>query len=379
MPSLHQFVAGFQPRAMRSATRRACCATCSATWGFASEIYCERRRVLPELRKDTRDIETARGDRARATSPCSTSPSARRSTRPSRPEVPQGHPLPQHHARPSSSAGSTRRSRTTCATGRQQVLRAGRLRRGRDGGQPLQRAGTGAHGLPRRAGAAHEARPHALVGPVEPAACVSRYADGKLNVLFVGRCAPNKRIEDLLFALLLRAALPRPRVAPDPCRLARRPGALPRPAARQVRTSCAATTWSSRARFRQDQLRATTRWPSVFLCMSEHEGFCIPLIEAMAHNVPVLAHAAAAVPETLDGAGMLFRGQGLRRRGRHGPPAWRATPRCARRCCKGPDRSASPATRGRTWPHRCAPTWRRYAERMTYPQRVGRSLRLSRA
>jgi glycosyltransferase involved in cell wall biosynthesis len=40
--------------------------------------------------------------------------------------------------------------------------------------------------------------------------------------------------------------------------------------------------------------------------MSEHEGFCIPLIEAMVHRVPVLACAAAAVPETLAGAGVLF-------------------------------------------------------------------------
>jgi glycosyltransferase involved in cell wall biosynthesis len=41
--------------------------------------------------------------------------------------------------------------------------------------------------------------------------------------------------------------------------------------------------------------------------MSEHEGFCIPVLEAMAHRVPVLAFAAAAVPETMDGAGVLFR------------------------------------------------------------------------
>jgi glycosyltransferase involved in cell wall biosynthesis len=41
--------------------------------------------------------------------------------------------------------------------------------------------------------------------------------------------------------------------------------------------------------------------------MSEHEGFCIPLLEACAHGVPALAYAAAAVPETLDGAGILFR------------------------------------------------------------------------
>jgi glycosyltransferase involved in cell wall biosynthesis len=44
----------------------------------------------------------------------------------------------------------------------------------------------------------------------------------------------------------------------------------------------------------------------VFVCLSEHEGFCVPLLEAMHHRVPVVAYAAAAVPETLGGAGVLL-------------------------------------------------------------------------
>ena len=39
--------------------------------------------------------------------------------------------------------------------------------------------------------------------------------------------------------------------------------------------------------------------------MSEHEGFCAPLVEALARGVPVVARRAAAVPETLGGAGLL--------------------------------------------------------------------------
>ena len=42
-----------------------------------------------------------------------------------------------------------------------------------------------------------------------------------------------------------------------------------------------------------------------YLCMSEHEGFCAPLVEALARGVPVVARRAAAVPETLGGAGVL--------------------------------------------------------------------------
>ncbi len=44
----------------------------------------------------------------------------------------------------------------------------------------------------------------------------------------------------------------------------------------------------------------------VLLCMSEHEGFCVPLLEAMSHRLPVLAYSYAAVPETLGDSGLLF-------------------------------------------------------------------------
>ena len=44
----------------------------------------------------------------------------------------------------------------------------------------------------------------------------------------------------------------------------------------------------------------------LFLCASEHEGFCVPLVEAFYKLVPVLAYAATAVPATMDGAGVLY-------------------------------------------------------------------------
>nr|WP_246052298.1 glycosyltransferase family 4 protein [Leptospira idonii] len=46
---------------------------------------------------------------------------------------------------------------------------------------------------------------------------------------------------------------------------------------------------------------------SYFLSMSEHEGFCVPLLEAMLFQLPVIAFDAGAVAETMDGAGVLFR------------------------------------------------------------------------
>ena len=44
----------------------------------------------------------------------------------------------------------------------------------------------------------------------------------------------------------------------------------------------------------------------VYISLSEHEGFCVPLLEAMAADVPVLAYASTAVPDTLGGAGVQF-------------------------------------------------------------------------
>ena len=44
----------------------------------------------------------------------------------------------------------------------------------------------------------------------------------------------------------------------------------------------------------------------VFVVCSEHEGFCVPLLEAMHHRIPIVAYAAAAVPETLDDAGLVL-------------------------------------------------------------------------
>jgi L-malate glycosyltransferase len=54
------------------------------------------------------------------------------------------------------------------------------------------------------------------------------------------------------------------------------------------------------------ELAVYYRRAAVYVSLSEHEGFCAPLLEAMAADVPVLAYAAAAVPETLGGAGVQF-------------------------------------------------------------------------
>ena len=56
-----------------------------------------------------------------------------------------------------------------------------------------------------------------------------------------------------------------------------------------------------------DELIAQYNKADLFLCMSEHEGFCIPIIEAMYCGIPVIAFDSSAVPETVGNAGVLFK------------------------------------------------------------------------
>jgi glycosyltransferase involved in cell wall biosynthesis len=131
--------------------------------------------------------------------------------------------------------------------------------------------------------------------------------DGLTNILFVGRLAPNKKIEDHIrlaehykryvdahyrfifvgrqdvaprYYTAIRALIAEYRMLPERFLF---PGAV----------SVA-------------ELATYYRNAHAYVSLSEHEGFCVPLVEAMTMDVPVLAYAAAAVPETLGGAGVSF-------------------------------------------------------------------------
>lgn len=143
-------------------------------------------------------------------------------------------------------------------------------------------------------------------GPARPA--LERIlSDGLINILFVGRIVPNKKIEDHIrlaevykryvdayyrFIFVgrydgvpryydqIRALVDQYQMLPDRFWFT---GPVP-----------------------DEDLSTFYRWADVYVSLSEHEGFCVPLVEAMAADVPVVAYAAGAVPETLGGAGLLF-------------------------------------------------------------------------
>jgi glycosyltransferase involved in cell wall biosynthesis len=132
-------------------------------------------------------------------------------------------------------------------------------------------------------------------------------SDGLINILFVGRIVPNKRIEDHI-----RLAEVYKRYVDSYYRFifVGRYDGIPRYYA-QVRAlinefqMLPDRFWFT-GPVPDEDLAAFYRWADVYVSLSEHEGFCVPLVEAMAADVPVLAYAAGAVPETLGGAGVLF-------------------------------------------------------------------------
>jgi len=130
------------------------------------------------------------------------------------------------------------------------------------------------------------------------------YRDGHVNFLHVGRLVPNKRIEDVLKVFYFY----RRRINPD-SRLflvgIDTDMEIYAVALRQMIHDLGLSGVAFPGRVTQRELVTYYRLAHVYLCMSEHEGFCAPLIEAMHFGVPVIAYAAGAVPETLGDAGAL--------------------------------------------------------------------------
>lgn len=131
--------------------------------------------------------------------------------------------------------------------------------------------------------------------------------DGAANLLFVGRLAPNKRPEDLIrlasywrrflsqdVRVVLVGKPPRRRAYLDALQaLAYEEGFTP-------------SEVMFLGHVTHPELLACYQAARVFVSMSEHEGFGVPLVESMLMRVPVLAYSAAAVPHTLGGAGVQF-------------------------------------------------------------------------
>jgi glycosyltransferase involved in cell wall biosynthesis len=131
------------------------------------------------------------------------------------------------------------------------------------------------------------------------------FDDDWTNILFVGRVIANKKIENLIryFHAYHTSMNPRSRLL-----IVGAQSGFERYLASLHQLT--ATLGTSHVHFighvSDEELVAFYELADLFLCASEHEGFCVPLVEAFYKQVPVLAYAATAVPSTMDGAGVLF-------------------------------------------------------------------------
>jgi glycosyltransferase involved in cell wall biosynthesis len=127
----------------------------------------------------------------------------------------------------------------------------------------------------------------------------------ELHVLHVGRIAPNKCIEDIVksFYFLHRYVEKRSRLWLVGIDTDTELYSF------ALRRLVAGLGLEDSVEFAgclaDEEVRALYEACSVYVCMSEHEGFCLPLIEAMHFGLPVIGYGAGAVPATLGGAGIV--------------------------------------------------------------------------
>lgn len=134
---------------------------------------------------------------------------------------------------------------------------------------------------------------------------IEKYSDGVKNIVFVGRIAPNKKIEDLISAydyyhkkidsntrLIIVGSCNEKSKYFD---------FLKRHIKRLMADNVIFT-----GHIAFEEILGYYRTASIFLCMSEHEGFCVPLVESMYFNIPIVAYASTAIPKTLNGCGVLL-------------------------------------------------------------------------
>jgi glycosyltransferase involved in cell wall biosynthesis len=157
--------------------------------------------------------------------------------------------------------------------------------------------------------------PHSGVLPVVPdfshldvapdRTLAAGFDDEWTNVLFVGRVIPNKKFEDVIRAFHVYRTRYNPR-----SRLLLVGSYSGFETYLTLLTGLVARLGTPDVHFlghvSNEELSALYDVADLFLCASEHEGFCVPLVEAFYKRVPVLAYAATAVPATMDGGGVLY-------------------------------------------------------------------------
>lgn len=134
---------------------------------------------------------------------------------------------------------------------------------------------------------------------------VEKYSDDRVNILFVGRISPNKKHEDIIKTFYYYKCInPKARLllpgGYDGCELYFQ-------SLRSLvqRLGLSDVYFLEKVPFKD--LVSYYMVSDVFLCMSEHEGFNVPLVESMFFDVPIIAYNSSAIPYTLGDAGILVK------------------------------------------------------------------------
>ena len=126
------------------------------------------------------------------------------------------------------------------------------------------------------------------------------------NIIFVGRVAPNKCIEDVLLAFDNYGRYHDPKARFYIVGNDERDSAYSAKVHRFADTLQCGSRICFTGKVSTEDLCTYYRGAGAFLCMSEHEGFCMPLLEAQYFQIPVIAYSSCAVPSTMGDSGILL-------------------------------------------------------------------------
>ena len=125
------------------------------------------------------------------------------------------------------------------------------------------------------------------------------------TLLFTGRIAPNKRVEDLIqaFAWYHKSINPQSRLL-----VVGSNRSCPRyyTMLRMMAGDLDIPNVCLEGFASQAGISAYYQVSDLYVCTSEHEGYCLPLLEAMYKGLPVVSRAGGGIPEAMDGAGVLY-------------------------------------------------------------------------